>query len=209
VNVKPGRRACCNRAQSARRTAKWRFGPSKKRHFAPLFRRFSPCFSSELAPDGALGANATPQCASVELAEAEVDCVTAPLSIASRAATTHLTTWFGRGRSSASLGRDHGRESVVQTGRRSSSLGRDHGRESVVQTGRRSSSLGRKPDLGRSPPEPCPKTAIDCNRLQSASVQPLQPAMSARRLRQPPWPRFNFYERSIATPTRRGAGHQR
>jgi hypothetical protein len=190
VNVKPGRRACCNRAQSARRTAKWRFGPSKKRHFAPLFRRFSPCFSSELAPDGALGANATPQCASVELAEAEVDCVTAPLSIASRAATTHLTTWFGRGRSSASLGRDHGRESVVQTGRRSS-------------------SLGRKPDLGRSPPEPCPKTAIDCNRLQSASVQPLQPAMSARRLRQPPWPRFNFYERSIATPTRRGAGHQR
>jgi hypothetical protein len=42
MNVRSGRRACCNRVQSPRRTAKWRFGPPKKRHFAP----FSPTFSS-------------------------------------------------------------------------------------------------------------------------------------------------------------------
>jgi hypothetical protein len=44
VNVRSGRRACCSRAHSARRIAKWRFGLSKKRRLPPLFRRFSPWF---------------------------------------------------------------------------------------------------------------------------------------------------------------------
>ena len=39
VNVRSGRRACCNRAPSARSTEKWRFGPSKKRHFPAWFNR--------------------------------------------------------------------------------------------------------------------------------------------------------------------------
>jgi hypothetical protein len=47
--------ACCNRAQAARRTTKWRFGRSKMRHFPPVFRRFSPCFFRELALEGAVG----------------------------------------------------------------------------------------------------------------------------------------------------------
>ena len=44
VNVKSCRHACCNRVQSARSTAKWRFWPSKKRHKAPFSATFSSIF---------------------------------------------------------------------------------------------------------------------------------------------------------------------
>ena len=44
ANVRSGRRACCNRLQSARSTAKWRFCPSKKRHLAPFSATFSSIF---------------------------------------------------------------------------------------------------------------------------------------------------------------------
>jgi hypothetical protein len=44
VNVRSGRRACCNRVQWSKSTAKWRFGPSKKRHFAPDSATFLAIF---------------------------------------------------------------------------------------------------------------------------------------------------------------------
>jgi 3' terminal RNA ribose 2'-O-methyltransferase Hen1 len=58
VNARSGRRACCNRTQSARRTAKWRFGRSKKRHFRAFSATFSAIFSvflREFALEGATG----------------------------------------------------------------------------------------------------------------------------------------------------------
>ncbi len=44
VNVRSGTRPCCNRVQSAGRTQKWRFCPSKKRHLAPFSATFSSIF---------------------------------------------------------------------------------------------------------------------------------------------------------------------
>jgi hypothetical protein len=58
LNVRSSRRACCNPIGEARSTAKWRFGPSKRRHLPSIFAPFStffPVFFRELALEGAIG----------------------------------------------------------------------------------------------------------------------------------------------------------
>jgi hypothetical protein len=56
ADVKSGGTAVCDRAPSAPSAAKWRFGPSKKRHFAPFSSTFLLIFFGfffELARRGA------------------------------------------------------------------------------------------------------------------------------------------------------------
>jgi hypothetical protein len=45
IDVRSGRTVVCDRAPSAPSTAKWRFRPSQKRHFAPFFTTFLMIFS--------------------------------------------------------------------------------------------------------------------------------------------------------------------
>ena len=106
MNVKSGRRACCSRAHSTRSGAKWRFWPSKKRHKAPFSATFSsifPVFFQRTYSEWHFGRKCD-----LEMALAVVDrqvCasefgavsdLTSSSSMASRAATTHVSGWLGR-----------------------------------------------------------------------------------------------------------------
>jgi hypothetical protein len=54
VSVRSGRRACCNRPQPARSTAKWRFGP-RKSAISVSFSTIFSLFFREFRHEGAVG----------------------------------------------------------------------------------------------------------------------------------------------------------
>ena len=148
VNVRLGRRECCNRAQPARSTAKWRFWPSKKRHKAPFSATFSsifPVFFQRAYSEWRFGR------------ECDLEMRVSRIGRGRRRPCHH--TVVNR------IAQATTRKSVVPTRRGSASLGRDHERESVVQTGRRSSNLGREPDLSRSAPPAYPARGCHADRF--------------------------------------------